>query len=199
MTVAGFAQTTHVDFTTRSGPLGLAATRESTATPIESTATKCGTHESSFPSLVGVRLTKGTDLALRIMMRLAVLDDSTAVTTKDVAGAVDVPAGHAAKIVSRLRELGVLEVRRGRHGGLTLTPEGHTGSLGALVRNLEGEGDVAACTEGTPCPLRHACRLREALKQAREAFFASLDPLTIDELTHEPTEQVLLSLSPART
>lgn len=132
-------------------------------------------------------------------MRLAVLDGSAVVTTRDVAGAVDVPPGHAAKIVGRLRELGVVEVRRGRHGGLTLTPAGHTGSLGVLVRKLEGEGDVAGCTEGTPCPLRHACHLREALKQASEAFYASLDPLTIDELTNAPTAQVLLSLSPART
>lgn len=144
-------------------------------------------------------MTKGTDLALRIMMRLAVLDGSTAVTTRDVAGAVDVPVGHAAKIVGRLRELGVVDVRRGRNGGLTLTPEGHTGSLGGLVRKLEGEGDVAGCTEGTPCPLRHACQLREALAQAREAFYASLDPLSIDQLTNGPTEQVLLSLSPAGT
>src|SRR5699024_7578804 len=133
------------------------------------------------------------------MMRLAVLADSEAVTTQAVADAVDAPRSHAAKIVTRLRDLGVVEVQRGRRGGLRLTPGGHTGSLGALVRTLEGEGDVAGCAEGTPCPLRHACRLRTALRDAQEAFYAALDPLTIDDLTTEPSRQALLSLSlPAR-
>lgn len=144
-----------------------------------------------------MRLTKGTDLALRIMMRLAVLDDSTTMTTSDVAASVDVPRSHAAKIVTRLRDLGLVEVRRGRRGGLALTPNGHTGSLGVTVRTLEGEDDVAGCTTGTPCPLRHACRLRSALRNAQEAFYAALDPLTIDDLTTEPTKQVLLSLAPS--
>jgi len=164
---------------------------------IETATTKCGFPESAFCNLFVVRLTKGTDLALRIMMRLAVLDDSEAVTTRAVADAVDAPRSHAAKIVTRLRDLGVVEVQRGRRGGLTLTPGGHTGSLGALVRTLEGEGDVADCTAGTPCPLRHACRLRTALRDAQEAFYAALDPLTVDDLTTEPSRQVLLSLSPA--
>lgn len=142
-----------------------------------------------------MRLTKGTDLALRIAMRLAVLDEDTAPTTRQVAGAVDAPYSHAAKIVTRLQRLGVVEARRGRGGGLLLTATGRSGSLGGLVRQLEGEGDVVGCEEGAPCPLRHACRLREALGRAREAFYATLDPLTIDDLVAAPTGPVLLSLS----
>lgn len=142
-----------------------------------------------------MRLTKGTDLALRIAMRLAVLDENTLMTTRQVAAAVDAPHSHAAKIVTWLRELGVVEVLRGRDGGLLLTEFGRTGSLGGIVRRLEGEGDVVGCEEGTPCPLRHGCRLREALGRAREAFYATLDPLTIDELVAAPTGPILLSLT----
>lgn len=141
-----------------------------------------------------MRLTKGTDLALRIMMRLAVLGEDTEPSTAEVAGAVEVPHSHAAKIVARLRELGALEVRRGRNGGLRLTHAGHTGSLGALVRALEGEGDVVDCSEGAGCPLREACRLRHALRRAQEAFYATLDPLTVDDLVESPTGTVLLGL-----
>lgn len=141
-----------------------------------------------------VRLTKSTDIALRIAMRLAVLDKAP--TTREVAAAVEVPYTHAAKVVSRLQHLGVLEARRGRGGGLALTVAGRTGSVGSLVRELEGVSDVVECDGAHPCPLRAACLLRAALRKAQEAFYATLDPLTIDDLTASPTGPVLLSLAP---
>ncbi|MFI1178679.1 RrF2 family transcriptional regulator [Streptomyces sp. NPDC020799] len=144
-----------------------------------------------------MRLTKGTDIALRIAMRLAVTGDSAgaeAPTTREVAGAVGVPYTHAAKVVSRLQHLGVVEARRGRGGGLALTAAGRTASIGRLVRELEGAGDVVGCEDDPPCPLRAACRLRGALREAQEAFFAALDPITVEELTAPPTGPLLLSL-----
>ncbi|MET9415738.1 Rrf2 family transcriptional regulator [Streptomyces klenkii] len=140
-----------------------------------------------------MRLTKSTDIALRIAMRLAVTGDDNP-TTREVAEAVGVPYTHAAKVVSRLQHLGVVEARRGRGGGLTLTTAGRTGSVGRLVRELEGAGDVVGCEDDPPCPLRAACRLRGALRNAQEAFFAALDPITVEELTGPPTGPVLLSL-----
>lgn len=144
-----------------------------------------------------VRLTKATDAALRIAMRVAVLDDSAAPTTQQVAEAVAISPTHAAKIVARLRELDVLETRRGRGGGLALTQRGRTASLGWLVRELEGTGDVVDCDGDPPCPLRSACRLRSTLRAAQEAFYATLDPITIEDLTAAPTGPVLLNLLPA--
>ncbi|MEV4555495.1 Rrf2 family transcriptional regulator [Kitasatospora sp. NPDC049285] len=141
-----------------------------------------------------MRLTKHTDIALRIAMRLAVLGADETPTTREVAEAVDVPYHHAAKVVSRLQHLGVVEARRGRGGGLALTSYGRTGSLGRLVRELEGEGDVVGCEDEPPCPLRHACRLRGALRRAQEAFYQTLDPLTVDDLVGPPTGPVLLGL-----
>lgn len=143
-----------------------------------------------------MRLTKSTDIALRIAMRLAVLDESANTTTREVAESVGVPYTHAAKVVSRLQHLGVVEARRGRGGGLVLTPAGRRGSVGALVRELEGFGDVVGCEDDPPCPLRSACRLRGVLRQAQEAFFATLDPFCVDDLVASPTGPVLLSLTP---
>lgn len=143
-----------------------------------------------------MRLTKSTDIALRIAMRLAVADDTEAApTTREVAAAMGVPYTHAAKVVSRLTHLGVVEARRGRGGGLALTTAGLTGSIGQLVRELEGSGDVVGCEDDPPCPLRAACRLRGALRQAQEAFFAALDPLSVQDLVESPTGPVLLSLT----
>ncbi|MFF5716921.1 RrF2 family transcriptional regulator [Streptomyces buecherae] len=146
-----------------------------------------------------MRLTKATDLALRVAMRLAVLDAESAPTTREVADAVAVPYSHAAKVVTRLRHLGVVEARRGRGGGLALTSTGRAASLGWLVRELEGADDVVGCEDDPPCPLRTACRLRSALRQAQESFYATLDPITIADLVSAPTGPVLLGLSPRPT
>ncbi|MEV0302533.1 RrF2 family transcriptional regulator [Streptomyces prasinus] len=148
-----------------------------------------------------MRLLRSTDLALRVLMRLVVAAEGTNPTTRDVAEAMGVPYTHAAKVVAELQHRELLTARRGRGGGLTLTERGRTASVGALVRAFEGEGDVVDCDgaaasgTGTPCPLRSACRLRGALRRAQEAFFASLDPLTVADLAEGPTGPLLLEIS----
>ncbi|MEU9188614.1 Rrf2 family transcriptional regulator [Streptomyces sp. NPDC048484] len=141
-----------------------------------------------------MRLLRSTDLALRVLMRLAVAD-GTQPTTRDVAAGVEVPYTHAAKVVAQLQHLGLLDARRGRGGGLTLTEKGRTASVGALVRVFEGEGDVVDCEGPAPCPLHTACRLRVALRRAQEAFYVSLDPLTVADMVAAPTGPLLLDIA----
>lgn len=143
-----------------------------------------------------MQLTRFTDLGLRILMRLAVSGGEHAVaTTESVADQMAVSYAHAAKVVSRLQALGVVETRRGRHGGLSITEHGRSVSIGRLARELEGTSEVIECEGTNPCPLRNACRLRAVLRDAQEAFFAELDPFTVTDLTQAPTATVLLSLS----
>lgn len=144
-------------------------------------------------AIVGpVQLTMFTDLALRIVMRLGVDDQDT--TTAALADQLAVRATHAAKAVTALRKLGVVETRRGRAGGLRLADGAREFSVGRLVRALEGTGEVVDCDGTVPCPLRGGCRLRSALRRAQEAFLATLDPLTIADVTAAPTRSLLLSL-----
>lgn len=142
-----------------------------------------------------MRLTRFTDVALRVLMRLAVVKHEDPPTTREVAATMQVPYSHAAKVVARLQHLGLIEARRGRGGGLALTEAGRNASVGGLVRELEEPGDVVDCEGSTPCPLRAACRLRGALREAQEAFYAALDPLTVAELTAAPTGPLLIGIS----
>ncbi|MDO0915486.1 Rrf2 family transcriptional regulator [Streptomyces sp. DT2A-34] len=143
-----------------------------------------------------MRLLRSTDLALRLLMRLAVLGETTP-TTRDVAADIEVPYTHAAKVVAELRHMGLVDARRGRGGGLTLSDKGRTASVGAVVRAFEGAGDVVECEGDNPCPLHSGCRLRGALRRAQEAFFASLDPLTVADVTAGPTGPLLLQIGRA--
>jgi len=141
-----------------------------------------------------VQLTQFTDLGLRTVMRLAVLDPEETMSTQDVAAQLAVSYNHTTKVVTRLAELGVVAARRGRGGGVRLSATGRSASVGWIARELEGPGEVAQCEGPTPCPLRQACRLRGALREAQEAFFTVLDRFTVEDLARTPTGPVLLAL-----
>lgn len=147
-----------------------------------------------WPKLVDMRLTAFTDVSLRLIMRLAVAREGELLTTRTVATMLAVPYTHMAKAVARMAEMGLVEARRGRGGGLLLTDEGRRVSVGAIVRELEGSGDLASCEGDPPCPLRSACRLRGALREAREAFYASLDAVTVASLADAPARETLVLL-----
>jgi Rrf2 family nitric oxide-sensitive transcriptional repressor len=142
-----------------------------------------------------MQLTRFTDLGLRIVMRLTVGPDGLLPGTRAVAEELDIPYTHAAKVVARLSELGVVTARRGRGGGLAVTELGRQASLGWLTRQLEGDQEVVTCEGERPCPFAGACALRAALRSAKEAFYASLDQLAVGDLTKPPMRTVLLSLA----
>jgi Rrf2 family nitric oxide-sensitive transcriptional repressor len=132
-----------------------------------------------------MHLTRFTDLGLRTLMLLASGEsESRRITTRTIAVGAEASEHHIAKAVARLVELGMVNARRGRVGGLSLTEAGRTASVGWLVRRLEGDAEVIDCDGGaTPCPLIAGCRLRRALGEAKEAFYRELDKHTLEDLT----------------
>lgn len=145
-----------------------------------------------------MQLTRFTDLGLRTMMLLAAAEaDDQRVTTRSIAVGASASENHIAKAVARLADLGMVNAKRGRIGGLTLTDEGRHASVGWLVRRLEGDREVIECGGSDPCPLVPACRLRRALAEAKEAFYRELDRYTISDLTRG-TELLVLSGPPSR-
>ncbi|MFC4602662.1 RrF2 family transcriptional regulator [Rhodococcus kronopolitis] len=143
-----------------------------------------------------MQLTRFTDLGLRVVMRLAVAPGGGGLTTSQVAEDLSIPYTHTAKVVARLSELGMVQARRGRGGGLSITDTARRTTAGWLARALEGEGEVVTCEGDRPCPLRNGCLLRTALRRAQDAFYATLDTVTIDDLSATPTPFTPLTLAP---
>lgn len=130
-----------------------------------------------------MRLNAFADVSLRAMMVLAAAPDGNLLTTQSIANAVGTPYNHVSKAMARLRELGMIDVERGRNGGSRLNAAGRTATVGQLLRLLNTRADPADChTLNGECPLINECRLRGALARAREAFYRELDPLVIAEL-----------------
>jgi len=130
-----------------------------------------------------MRITKRTNIAIRLLMFCAVNPDRL-VTKTEIAERCNISESHLAQIVNRLGQLGFLRTQRGRTGGVTLGRAMADISVGEVFRKLEENVPVAECFADVDntCPLTDACRLRHALTEAVEAFYARLDEVTLDEL-----------------
>ncbi|MDI3210463.1 Rrf2 family transcriptional regulator [Arthrobacter sp. AL12] len=123
------------------------------------------------------------DVSLRAMMVLAAAPDGGLLTTQSIADAVATPYNHVSKAMAKLRELGMIDVERGRHGGSRLSSAGRAATVGQLLRRLDTRTDPADCVAADrACPLINECRLRGALSRAREAFYRELDDIVVASL-----------------
>jgi len=130
-----------------------------------------------------MRINAFADVSLRAMMVLAAAPDGELLTTRSIADAVGTPYNHVSKTMVKLRELGMIDVERGRRGGARLSTAGRTATVGRLLRALDTRTDPADCiTAAGACPLVNECRLRAALGRAREAFYRELDDLVVASL-----------------
>ncbi|MCB1362193.1 MAG: Rrf2 family transcriptional regulator [Rhodobacter sp.] len=130
-----------------------------------------------------MRLTTRTNLALRTLMVCAVNPDRI-IRKSDVAEAINASENHLAQVVNQLGQAGFINTLRGRHGGFSLARPAEEISVGEVFRAFEAELPFMECmTSENTCPLKGACRMSGHLLRAIEAFYASLDPVMLNELT----------------
>ncbi|MEO5781166.1 MULTISPECIES: Rrf2 family transcriptional regulator [Arthrobacter] len=123
------------------------------------------------------------DVSLRAMMVLAAAPAGGLLTTSAIADAIRTPYNHVSKAMAKLRELGMIDVERGRNGGARLSNAGRSATVGQLLRQLDPRQDLADCVAADgPCPLINECQLRAALSRAREAFYRELDGIVVASL-----------------
>lgn len=130
-----------------------------------------------------MRLTTRTNLALRTLMFCAV-NDGRIVRKQEAARAINASENHLAQIINRLAQTGFIVTLRGRNGGFRLARPMAEISIGALFRVFEAGQPFIECfgTENS-CPLHPACRMGAHLRRAVEAFYSTLDPVTLADLT----------------
>lgn len=126
-----------------------------------------------------MQLSMFSDYALRVLMHLASSPDNL-LSTRQIAEIHDASFNHMTKVTGWLVANGYATSVRGRGGGLRLAQQPEVISLGALLRLLEADRPLVECLgEGGTCRLAPACGLSVALARAEEAFFQSLDPITL--------------------
>jgi Rrf2 family transcriptional regulator, nitric oxide-sensitive transcriptional repressor len=146
-----------------------------------------------------MRLTIRSNLAMRTLMFCAVNPEGL-VRKSDIASACNASENHLAQVINTLAHEGFIDTQRGRAGGLRLARPMAEIGIGEVLRTFEGRTAFAECfaPDSNTCPLAGACRFRKVLERAVDAFYATMDGITLADLVTDnlPLEEVLRMCSP---
>lgn len=145
-----------------------------------------------------MRITKRTNIAIRVLMYCSA-HRGRLVTKSEIAECCNASENHLAQVINQLGQLGFINTHRGRNGGLELSRDPLEIQIGSVFRAMEAPTPITECFADVDntCPLIDACRLRDALHEASEAFYGKLDTVTLDALICGNTA-LLNILSPER-
>lgn len=117
-------------------------------------------------------------------MFCAVNPDIT-VRKSDIAAACNASENHLAQVIRTLGQHGFIDATRGRNGGLQLMRSPAGINIGSVFRVFEAELPFAECfSASNTCPLVDVCWLRNAIRDAVDAFYRSLDKVLLSDLVN---------------
>lgn len=129
-----------------------------------------------------MRLTHHADLALRVLMHLALSGDRR-VTIQEVSEAFGISRNHLMKVAHQLAGLGYVESTRGSGGGIRLGAAPETIVIGRVLRDMEPDFGLVECFRPeNRCIITPACALPRMLDEALRAFLDVLDGYTLADL-----------------
>jgi len=129
-----------------------------------------------------MRLTHHVDLALRVLMHLA-LTRNERVTIQEIAEAFDISRNHLMKVVHSLARLGYIDSTRGSGGGIRLGKSPEAINIGQVVVEMEPDFGLVECFRpDNRCVITPACRLPAMLNEALRAFLDVLERYTLADL-----------------
>ena len=144
-----------------------------------------------------MKLTKYTDLGLRLLMYLSLRMDEP-VTIQEVSDRFAISKNHLVKISHQLTKAGLIVSTRGRNGGVCLARPPQSITVEEVLRATEDNFDLVECFGDTKnqCVISGACELTSVLLRARAAFFEVLRRVSLADLVKDGKmlEQSLLPL-----
>jgi Rrf2 family nitric oxide-sensitive transcriptional repressor len=134
-------------------------------------------------SILGMQITKFSDLALRTLIQLAVSPERR-YSAREIADLHGVSFNHVAKVTQWLTSEGHIRAQRGRNGGISLALPADGIKVGSVLRRSEAGSALVECMrdDGGHCCLSPACGLAPYLNEAQEAFFTTLDNVSVQDV-----------------
>lgn len=147
-----------------------------------------GVFQSRSPAM---HITQHTDYALRVLIFLA-SNEHRLPTIQEISERFEISRSHLMKVVNQLIRNGFVEGIRGKGGGLRLARPPAEIWIGEVVRKMEVDLALVECfTEGSRCLLTSRCRLKGVFDVALEAFFKSLDTVSLAEVLGPAQREIL--------
>ncbi len=131
-------------------------------------------------------ISQTAEYALRAIAHLCTRPNE-AQTTQQIADATRVPSPYLSKVLQALARAGLIHLRRGLHGGITLLKQPETLSVYDVIQAVDPLQRIITCPLGLEAHGTHLCplhrRLDDALLLVEQAFRDS----TIADLLREPS------------
>lgn len=126
--------------------------------------------------------TNHADYALRVLLYLRVAPGRRA-SIAAIATAHHISRHHLDKVVQRMAGAGLVDTVRGRGGGVRLTRDPSTISVGDVMRAMENDFAVVECLGPQRfCRVAGVCGARTVFARALDSYFAVLDDATLDDI-----------------
>ncbi len=136
-----------------------------------------------------MRVSKRGEYALRTLIRLgeAVERGNPRVKIAALAEQEDIPVKFLEQILLQLKSEGLLDSRRGKHGGYWLARPLPVIMIGDVVRLIDGPLSPISCASVTAyapcsCPDEAGCGLRRLMIEVRNAIAAILDTRSLADV-----------------
>jgi Rrf2 family protein len=136
-----------------------------------------------------MKLTKRGEYALRALIDLAIAREAgrDLLPLKEVAARENIPLPFLEQIFAQLREAGIVDGKRGKHGGFFLARPPTNIFMGEIVRLIDGPLAPIACVSQTAyrkcsCPDEDHCGLRLLMLDVRNAIADILDRYSLAQV-----------------
>lgn len=136
-----------------------------------------------------MKLTKRGEYALRALIDLAIAREAgrDLLPLKEVAARENIPLPFLEQIFAQLREAGIVDGKRGKHGGFFLARPATNIFMGEIVRLIDGPLAPIACVSQTAykkcsCPDEDHCGLRILMLDVRNAIADILDRYSLAQV-----------------
>ncbi len=134
-----------------------------------------------------IRITRESDYAI-VLMSILARDPHQAHSASALAEARGLPLPMVSKILKILARAGLLDSRRGAHGGYNLARDARDISLAEIVAALEGPIALTACSPGGggECAYQDDCRVSPHWSRISRAIADALEGISLQEMSQPP-------------
>lgn len=130
-----------------------------------------------------MRLTRGSDYAMRGMIYLAKRPVGTICLVSEVAEAQGVPESYLAKIFQDLSRSGLVISHRGAKGGFALARDPEKVTLRQVIEAVEGPIALSPCLDDrVGCELSAICEVHLTLAEAQSRLLEVLNGATLQSV-----------------
>jgi Rrf2 family protein len=149
-----------------------------------------------------------SEYGVRVMVELARRGGAAPVALTEIAEHERLPLAYLEHLVARLRRAGLIESRRGAHGGYLLAREPEEITMSEVVAALEGEIAPVECITSSPdgsvyCSLeseaQHVCTTKVLWTRVRASIVTTLEQTTLADLIPIPELIQIQSSTPTPT